>query len=45
MEQKLKEEEEKLIQQRTYTPVTKELFDEWYKNFIKKKEKKKRKRT
>ena len=31
------EEEEKLIMNRTYTPVTKELFDAWYKDFIKKK--------
>ena len=47
LEQKMKEEEEaKLIQQRTYTPVTKELFDEWYKNFLKKKrEEKKEKET
>ena len=33
------EEEEKLLNQRTYTPVTKELFEEWYKNFIDKKKK------
>ena len=40
LEQKMKEEEEaKLIEQRTYTPVTKELFEEWYKNFIDKKKK------
>jgi len=46
LELKRKEEEEKLIEHRTYTPVTKELFDEWYKNFIKKKrEEKKEKET
>jgi hypothetical protein len=37
LELKRKEEEEKLVESRTYTPVTKELFDEWYKNFLKKK--------
>ena len=42
MEEKLKEEEEKLVQQRTYTPVTKELFDEWYKKFIKEKREEKK---
>ena len=36
------EEEEKLLNSRTYTPVTKELFDEWYKNFIEKKKKEKK---
>ena len=39
LEQKKKEEEEKLLNPRTYTPVTKELFEEWYKNFIDKKKK------
>ena len=34
LEQKKKEEEERLLNSRTYTPVTKELFDEWYKKFI-----------
>ena len=37
LELKRKEEEDKLIESRTYTPVTKELFEEWYKNFLKKK--------
>ena len=36
------EEEEKLLNSRTYTPVTKELFDEWYKKFIDKKKKERR---
>ena len=46
LELKKKEEEEKLLNSRTYTPVTKELFDSWYKDFIeKKKKRKKRKRT
>ena len=39
LEQKKKEEEERLLNSRTYTPVTKELFDEWYKKFIEKKKK------
>jgi hypothetical protein len=30
------------LNSRTYTPVTKELFDEWYKNFIEKKKKERR---
>ena len=42
LEQKKKEEEERLLNSRTYTPVTKELFDEWYKNFIEKKKKERR---
>ena len=42
LEQKKKEEEEKLLNSRTYTPVTKELFDEWYKKFIEKKKKERR---
>ena len=42
LEQKKKEEEEKLLNSRTYTPVTKELFDEWYKKFIDKKKKERR---
>ena len=39
LELKKKEEEEKLLNSRTYTPVTKELFDSWYKDFIEKKKK------
>ena len=42
LEQKKKEEEERLLNSRTYTPVTKELFDEWYKKFIEKKKKERR---
>ena len=42
LELKKKEEEEKLLNSRTYTPVTKELFDAWYKDFIEKKKKEKR---
>ena len=42
LEQKKKEEEERLLNSRTYTPVTKELFDAWYKDFIEKKKKEKR---
>ena len=40
LELKKKEEEEKLLEDRTYTTVTKELFEEWEKNFLMKKEKK-----
>ena len=42
LEQKKKEEEERLLNSRTYTPVTKELFDAWYKDFIEKKKKERR---
>jgi len=42
LELKKKEEEEKLLNSRTYTPVTKELFDSWYKDFIEKKKKERR---
>ena len=42
LELKKKEEEEKLLNSRTYTPVTKELFDAWYKDFIEKKKKERR---
>ena len=42
LEQKKKEEEERLLNSRTYTPVTKELFDEWYKKFIEKKKNERR---
>lgn len=36
LEEKKKEEEAELLENKTYTPVTKELFDEWYKAFVKK---------
>ncbi len=42
LELKRKEEEDKLIEQRTYTPVTKELFEEWYKKFLQKKREEKK---
>ena len=42
IELKKKEEEERLLNSRTYTPVTKELFDAWYKDFIDKKRKERR---
>ena len=42
LELKKKEEEEKLLNSRTYTPVTKALFDSWYKDFIEKKKKERR---
>ena len=45
LELKKKEEEEKLLNSRTYTPVTKELFDSWYKDFIEKKRKKEKKKN
>lgn len=34
IEAQKKEEEEKLLQNISYTPVTKELFNEWYKKFV-----------
>lgn len=36
LEKKLQEEKEKLLEDRNYTPVTEELFNEWYKNYKKK---------
>ena len=41
LEEKKRKEEEDLIEKKTYTPVTKELFEEWYKKFIDKKTKEK----
>ena len=41
IEDKKREEEAKLLESKTYTPVTKELFDEWYKAFVNKEHKKK----
>ena len=41
LEEKKRKEEEDLIEKKTYTPVTKELFDEWYKKFVEKKTKEK----
>jgi hypothetical protein len=40
-EEKKRKEEEDLLEKKTYTPVTKELFNEWYAKFIEKKNKEK----
>ena len=41
IEYKKREEEAKLLESKTYTPVTKELFEAWYKSFVNKEHKKK----